>query len=263
MLHLFCTDGGFNVAIFELDIHCLVSCMSLAHQDRRSQAEYVNLTGGEGDEQPSRVGSDVLWCWLQLPATSISPNLAPCDDISPPHPTLPYLPPYLSPICFPLLSYFLELKRKREAVIVGVAPPTTTFTTTLVSHNSSFYTFFSRSIRPSLSLSVFIYWEEDAIWGGDGAKVANCNIPLFLSALLNHFIHFPPLYSHSLCLSHVDFVRGGRDKRISWFTDLIMWYSSKPPTTCVQQNLLEFICFCFCFSPSWSLSQKKCVTLYN
>lgn len=213
----------------------VVSTSAPWEQDWRSQAEYVNVTGGEDDEQPSRVGSDVLWCWLQLPATSISPNLAPCDDTS------PHSPPCLIflPICLPSASpssvLFPWAEEKAWSSYCWCDPPATTaITTTLVSHNSSFSTFFSRSIRPSLSLSLFIYWEEDAIWGGDGAKVADCNIPLFLSALVNHFIHFSPLYSHCLCLSHVDFVRGGRDKRISfhWFNRDIHW--NLPPLASIR-----------------------------
>lgn len=131
--------------------------------------------------------------------------------------TYPSLHPHLSPICFPLLCLIYLRGRcsmkqqccRRDLRLQPPSPPN-------FCQSQFIILLISLSLHPSISLAVylFIYGEEGVIRGRDGANVGKCNIPPFLSMLVNHFIS----------LSHVDSVRGGCEERISfcWWNPVVL-----------------------------------------
>lgn len=139
--------------------------------------------------------------------------------IYPPHLSIPphttsYL--YISRIRFPLcLIYFrwrCNMRRWCCWCDIRLQHPTS-----FVSHNLSFYPFHSRSIHPSISPFLYLFtknnmWYEEEMLVWCRLQLPTVSVSHNLSLYTCH-----PLYSHSLCFSYVDLVRGGFDKRISFF----------------------------------------------
>lgn len=156
--------------------HCIVMCVSSAYR-YTAALTFAGWICKRDGEPLLHMWSDVLWCWSQLLATSISPNLAPLYDTSP-HLSTSHL--ISQSVCLPTYrpSSVLFPGTEGAAVVLSWFPP-----------------------HPF----IWKMWLKERM----GLTLANVTV--------HRFCHCCFFALHLLFLSHVDFVRGGCDERISCF----------------------------------------------